>query len=317
MKKHKLLNLFKALPVAVMSMFLLAGCDERYVVFNPKGPVAEKELDLIILSVILCAIVIIPVMFLFVYIVWRYRDNPNNKAKYMPHWDDSKLLEIIWWGIPIIIIAILGTYTAKATFELTKPPTKDVKPITIQVTSLDWKWLFTYPEQNIATVNTVEIPAGVPVEFILTSDAPMNSFWVPELGGQEYTMPGMAMRLWLQADKPGEFQGKGANFTGEGFAHMDFKVIAKEQSEFDEWVKEVKNSSPALTQEGYDKLAEQSLAEKTTYSSYPEGLFDQIVKKNGGDYYKLHMNVVDMEDMKNMSEMDHEKMDHENMNHDK
>lgn len=307
MKKHKLLNLFKVLPLAVMSMFLLAGCDERYLVFNPKGPVAKTEMDLIILSVVLCAIIIIPVMAIFVFIVFRYRDKPGNKAPYKPHWDDSKWLEIVWWGIPIIIIAILGTFTAKATFQLTKPPVEDVEPITIQVTSLDWKWLFTYPEENIATVNTVEIPAGVPVQFILTSDAPMNSFWVPELGGMEYTMPGMAMRLWLQADKPGEFFGSGANFTGEGFAHMNFKVIAKEKSEFNDWVKDVKDSAPALTQGGYTELSQQGLAEKTFYSSYPAGLFNQIVKKNGGDYYKLHMNMVDMEDIENMSEMDHDK----------
>jgi cytochrome aa3-600 menaquinol oxidase subunit 2 len=302
--KRKLLNLVKIIPMAALSMLLLAGCDERYFVFHPKGPVAKTEFDLIVLSVVLCAIIIIPVMGIFVYIVWRYRDKPDNKAPYMPHWDDNKVMEIIWWTIPVVIIAILGTYTAKATFALTKPPVKDVTPITIQVTSLDWKWLFTYPDQNIASVNTVEIPAGVPVQFVLTSDAPMNSFWVPSLGGQEYTMPGMAMRLWLQADKPGSYFGSGANFTGEGFAHMQFKVIAKQQSDFNKWVKSAKNSDHALTKDGYTKLSKQGLSEKTVYSSYPKDLFDDIVKKNGGDYYKKSMNMDDMKNVKDMKDME-------------
>ncbi len=211
---------------------------------------------MIILSIILCAVVVIPVIILLIYIVYRYRDTPDNKAPYTPEWDDSKTLETIWWGIPIIIIAVLGFFTVRDTYALVKPPVKDTTPIKIEVTSLDWKWLFTYPDQKIATVNYVEIPTGKPVEFVLTSDAPMNSFWVPQLAGQEYTMPGMAMQLWLQADHPGEYDGKGANFSGSGFAHMQFKVVAKSQDEFDAWAKQAKQSSPALTQEGYNTLAQ-------------------------------------------------------------
>ena len=287
----------------VIYSILLSGCDERYIVLKPQGPVAQQEYDLIVLSTILCAIVIIPVLAIFIYIVYRYRDKPGNKAPYTPNWDDSKILEIVWWGIPIVIIGILGFYTAKTTYALQKPPASDVKPITIQVTSLDWKWLFQYPDQNIATVNYAEIPAGVPVHFVLTADAPMNSFWVPQLGGQAYTMPGMAMKLWLQADKPGTYFGSGANFTGEGFAHMQFQVVAKSQSEFNAWANKVKQTAPVLTKDGYNKLAEKGLADKTEFSSYPTNLFNEIVDKNGGEYMKQHMNQTDMTNMTDMQSM--------------
>ncbi|MGD8192323.1 ubiquinol oxidase subunit II [Brevibacillus ginsengisoli] len=292
--KTKLLNRVKLLFMGILATVILAGCDNsQYIVLNPKGPVAQTELNLIIISVILCAIVVIPVLALLVYIVWRYRDKPGNTAPYQPNWHDSKTLEIIWWGIPIVIIGVLGYFTVRDTFALTKPPVSDNKPITIQVTSLDWKWLFQYPDQKVASVNYVEIPAGVPVQFVLTSDAPMNSFWVPQLGGQEYTMPGMAMRLWLQADKPGEYFGSGANFTGAGFAHMQFKVVAKPQAEFEKWVDDVKKSSPALTKEGYADLVKPGTSEVQTFSSFPEGLFNEVVNKNGGIY--MHHNGLNMD----------------------
>ncbi|SDN01398.1 cytochrome aa3-600 menaquinol oxidase subunit 2 [Fictibacillus solisalsi] len=283
-------------------LVLLSGCDRRYLIFNPSGPVAEKELHLIILSAVLCAVVVIPVLALLIFIVYRYRDKPGNKAPYTPEWSDSKILEIVWWGVPIIIIGILGVYTAKTTYSLVKPPVEDVKPITIQVTSLDWKWLFQYPDQKIATVNYAEIPAGVPVQFHLTSDQMMNSFWVPELGGQEYTMPGMAMRLWLQADQPGTYYGSGANFTGKGFAHMKFKVVAKPQAEFNQWAKQVKKTAPALTEAKYQQLAQKGLSEKQTYSSYPERLFLDTIDRNGGKYMKPEMKHGGHD----MSMMDHD-----------
>lgn len=303
LEKTKLLNRVKLLFMGILATVLLSGCDySQYIVLDPKGPVAQTQLNLIVISTILCAIVVIPVLALLVYIVWRYRDKPGSTATYKPNWDDSKTLEIIWWGIPIVIIGILGYFTVRDTFALTKPPVSDNKPITIQVTSLDWKWLFQYPDQKVASVNYLEIPTGVPVQFVLTSDAPMNSFWIPQLGGQEYTMPGMAMRLWLQADHPGEYFGSGANFTGKGFAHMNFKVVAKPQAEFEKWVEEVKKSSPALTKEGYAELVKPGLAKEATFSSFPEGLFNEVVNKNGGIYMKH-----------NGLDMDHSGTSHENM----
>ncbi|MCM3567649.1 ubiquinol oxidase subunit II [Neobacillus mesonae] len=290
--------------LALLGMALLSGCDKsNFIVLNPKGPVGQQELDLIIISVILCAIIILPVLGIFVYIVIRYRDKPGNKAPYQPEWADSKILEVIWWGIPIIIVAILGVYTAKTTINLTKPPVKDVKPIVVQVTSLDWKWMFTYPDKKIATVNYAEIPAGVPVQFILTSDAPMNSFWVPQLGGQEYTMPGMAMGLWLQADKIGEYFGSGANFTGKGFAHMQFRVKSVTQDDFNQWAAGIKKNSPALTDKGYKQLSKPGLEKELSFSSYPKGLYEDIVNKNGGTYYDHMSHMGDMGSQSSMSSM--------------
>ncbi|WJH36074.1 cytochrome aa3 quinol oxidase subunit II [Paenibacillus sp. CC-CFT747] len=287
MGKTKWLSRLKVLLTAAMTMVLLSGCSDKFIVLDPKGPVAETQQKLIIISVILCAIVVIPVLALLAFIVYRYRDTPDNKSPYKPDWHDSKLLETIWWGIPIIIIGILGAYTVRDTYALAKPKVAaDTKPLVIQVTSLDWKWLFTYPDQKIATVNYVQIPAGVPVHFQMTSDAPMNSFWVPQLGGQAYTMPGMAMQLWLQADQPGEYYGTGANFSGKEFAHMRFQVEAKPQAEFNEWAKGIASgSNAALTKEGYQELAKPGSVEKPVfYSSYPPELFDEIVDKNGGSY---------------------------------
>jgi len=266
--------IFGLIPLA------LAGCSKNYVVFNPSGPVAKKEFDLIVLSTTICAIIVIPVLILLFVIIFRYRDTPNNKAPYEPMWAESAVLEFIWWGVPIIITAFLAIYTGKAIFSLVKPPPSDKAPITIQVTSLDWKWLFQYPDQKVATVNYVEIPAGVPVQFVLTADAPMNSFWVPELAGQEYTMPGMAMRLWIKANKPGTYFGSGAQFSGEKFAHMRFDVVAKPQTDFNNWVKKVKANAPPMTKQKYEEIKQPSTSNQLTFSSYPSNSFETTVKKN-------------------------------------
>lgn len=288
MSKQKLLRRFGFFIMAALALVLLSGC-EQYIVLDPKGPVAEVEYRMIVISVILCAIVVIPVLAIFAYIVYRFRDKPGNNAPYTPNWDDSKVLEIIWWGIPILIIGILGYFTARDTFALANPPKTAEKPMVIQVSSMDWKWVFHYPEQNIATVNEVHIPVGKPVEFQVTADnAPMNSFWIPQIAGQTYTMPGMAMKMWVQADHAGEYFGSGANFTGEGFAHMQFKVIAEDSAKLEQWTSNVKQTAPALTREGYEELIKPGLSDKKEYSAYPEGIFEERVMENGGDNHTGH-----------------------------
>ncbi|CAB3393157.1 ubiquinol oxidase subunit II [Kyrpidia spormannii] len=272
------------LVVGAAAALFLSGCSPNYLVLNPAGPVGREEMHLIVLSTVLVLAVVIPVFVLLAFIVWRYRDRPGNPAAYRPEWSESRILEIVWWGIPIVIVGVLGFYTAKTTFALTEPPESSTQPLTIQVTSLNWKWLFQYPGQGVATVNYCEIPVGVPVQFELTADSPMNSFWVPQLGGQEYAMPGMAMRLWLQADKPGTYYGHGANFTGEGFAHMGFNVVAVSQKDFDQWVSKAKSTGQALTEAGYQQLKKPGVMGTATYSSYPPGLFHDTVWNNGGRY---------------------------------
>jgi len=268
-------------PLIFLTMLvLLSGC-ESIMVMDPKGPIAAGQKDLIITASILCGIVLVPVLILTAYIVWRYRDKPGNKAAYKPNWSHSTMMEVVWWGIPIVIIILLAAVTARETYALepSKPIVSDKKPITIQATSLDWKWLFTYPEQGIATVNYIEIPEDTPIKFELTSDAPMNSFWIPQLGGQMYTMSGMAMTLFLQADEQGVYYGTGANFSGKHFTDMKFQVHATSDEDFNNWVKEVKQSSGPLTMDGYNQLAAPGTSTKQYFSSFPEGLFNKIVTK--------------------------------------
>ncbi|CAM4328653.1 ubiquinol oxidase subunit II [Paenibacillus alkaliterrae] len=267
-------------PVLFLLMALtLSGCGEQFIVLDPKGPIGESQKDLIYISTILCAVIIVPVLILTAFIVWRYRDKPGSKASYKPNWEHSTKLEIIWWGIPIVIILILAVITVKYTYELepSKPLVSEKEPITIQVTSLDWKWLFKYPEENIATVNYIKIPEDVPVKFQLTSDTAMNSFWIPQLGGQLYAMSGMAMTLYLQADEQGSYYGSGANFNGKDFAQMTFTVDASSEEEYLSWIEEVKGSAPALTMDGFEKLTEPGASDTLLFSSIPEGLFDKIV----------------------------------------
>jgi cytochrome o ubiquinol oxidase subunit 2 len=272
---------------AALSLFamtiLMTGCTDKILVLNPKGEIGKHQLDLIIISTVLCLVIILPVLILTFYIVWKYRHNSKKATKYEPEWEHSTKLETIWWGIPIVIIVILAAVTIKYTYKLepSKPLEHEAKPIVIQVTSLDWKWLFQYPEQGIASVNYIQFPEDVPVQFQLTSDAPMNSFWIPQLGGQIYTMSGMAMKLHLIAEEPGSYMGMGANFSGRDFGKMEFTAKATSQEEFDAWVQQVKDSSPALTTEGYEQLAIPGVSEVETFSSIPEGLFEKIVNKYG------------------------------------
>ncbi|MBH5319840.1 ubiquinol oxidase subunit II [Paenibacillus sp. GSMTC-2017] len=261
---------------------VLAGCSSTdYIVLNPKGMIGETQKDLIIISTLLCAIIIVPTLILTAVIVWRYRDKPGRKAPYKPNWEHNTKLEVTWWTIPIIIVIILGVITVDYTYKLEPSVAlkSDKEPIEIQVTSMDWKWLFTYPEEDIATVNYLKIPEDVPIRFKITSDTAMNSFWIPQLGGQIYSMSGMAMTLHLQADEKGTYFGSGANFNGEHFAQMTFKTDAVSQEEYDAWIKEVKGSSPSLTMEGYEKLTTPGASEVKLFSSFPEGLFNDIVRQ--------------------------------------
>lgn len=269
------------LTIGVIVWAMFADERGRYVVLDPKGPIGDAQSDLIIITTILCAIIIVPTLILVGVFVWKYRDTPDNKAKYTPNWSHNTLAETIWWGIPILIIIIIGVVTVRYTYatEPSKPLASEKDPITIQVVSLDWKWLFMYPDEDIATVNTLTIPEDTPIRFELTSDAPMNSFWIPELGGQMYTMSGMAMVLHLQADEPGVYKGSGANFSGEYFQEMKFDVNAVSDEEYENWVKEVKLESEPLTEQSYETLALPSVENEQYFSAFPEGMFQDIVTK--------------------------------------
>jgi len=265
--------------MSLAMLLVLSGCSDA-MVLDPKGPIASAQKDLILITVIICAVIAIPVFIITAVIIWRYRAS-NKSATYKPEWEHSTKLEATWWGIPAVAILILALVTVNYTYKLEPSVAlaSDKEPIEIQVTSLDWKWLFTYPEENIATINHVVIPEDTPIRFKLTSDMAMNSFWIPSLGGQLYSMSGMAMTLHLQADEPGTYYGSGANFTGEYFAHMTFSVDAVSDAEYDTWVNEVKANNEPLSDAKVEELLEQNVQEVQYFSAFPENLFYDIVTK--------------------------------------
>ncbi|MCI3925105.1 cytochrome aa3 quinol oxidase subunit II [Paenibacillus sp. TRM 82003] len=277
---RKMKKAWLTIPAVLLFAALLTGCGD-VMVMDPKGPIGAAQKELIWITIILCGVILVPVLALTAYIVVRYRDKEGNTAKYQPNWSHSNVLETIWWTIPVVIIAILAVITVRYTYELepSKPIVSEKEEMVVQVTSLDWKWLFKYPEQDIATVNYLYIPEDRPIRFELTADAPMNSFWIPQLGGQIYAMSGMAMTLYLQADEPGTYYGSGANFSGERFADMTFYATALPQGEFDAWVDNIKSTSPALTMEDYAVLAQPGSANVQSFSDFPDGLFQDIVTK--------------------------------------
>lgn len=226
----------------VGTVLMLEGCNSA--LLDPKGSVGVQEKELIITALLLMLIVVIPVILMTIYFAYRYRES-NTTEEYAPDWAHSTKIEIVVWTIPIIIIAILATITWRTTHELepSKPLESDVKPMVIEVVSLDWKWLFIYPEQNIATVNYVAFPKDVPVTFKLTSDNIMNAFFIPRLGSQIYAMPGMVTKLNLIANHEGDFKGFASNYSGKGFSQMKFTASAMpDQVAFLNWVEKVKAS---------------------------------------------------------------------------
>jgi cytochrome o ubiquinol oxidase subunit 2 len=259
---------------------------DKILLLNPKGIIALKERNLMILATLLMLIIVIPVFVATFLIVWKYRADKNGKtnAVYQPEWEHNVTIETIWWLIPLAIVFVLSVITWQSSYALSpyKPLASEsgAKPIIIQVVALDWKWLFIYPAENIATVNFVEFPAGTPVNFELTSDAPMNSFFIPQLGGQMYAMPGMSTDLHLESFKPGTYNGLSANISGAGFAGMKFVAKAVSQTDFDQWLATVKRSPNVLSLAQYNKLAAVSQNNPVTiYSSVEPNLYASEVEK--------------------------------------
>ena len=250
-------------------------------VLNPKGIIADKQRNLIVLSSLLMLLVIIPVYILTAVFAWRYRAT-NKNAHYTPNWDHNPVFEVVWWAIPSTIILSLAIIAWISTHQLDpfKPLDSPTKPLTIQVVALEWKWLFIYPEQNIASVNYVQFPKDTPITFEITSDAPMNSFWIPQLGGQIYAMSGMVTQLHLQANAEGKFAGSSANLSGAGFAGMKFTAEAVSEDAFQKWVQTVKYTPTRLDLQEYKKLSQPSQNNPVAYySSTEKDLQSTIVMK--------------------------------------
>jgi cytochrome o ubiquinol oxidase subunit 2 len=275
-------RLFSHCPGWVVACLLLSGCN--LIVFNPKGQVALDERDLIILSTALMLLVVVPVIIMTFVFAYRYRAT-NKQARYSPRWASSHKIEAVVWGVPFLIIVVLGWVTWETTHALDpyRPLDSDTPPLNVQVVATDWKWLFIYPDLGIATVNELSLPVHTPVSFTITSDAAMTSFFIPALGGQIYAMAGMQTKLHLIANETGEFRGIAANYNGPGFSDMHFKTLSTTPAEFDAWVAKVRRSPQQLDQHSYAELAKPTVAHQVTYfSSVQDRLFLNIVDKYEG-----------------------------------
>ena len=228
-------------------------------VLNAKGTIAAKERNLMLFAAVLSLVVIVPVFALTAGIVWRYRAG-KGKGRYSPELAGNNWAEFAWWAIPSMLILVLSVVTWRSSHELDpfNAISAKARPMTIEVVALDWKWLFIYPGQHVASVNFLELPVNTPIIFDVTADAPMNSFWIPQLGGQIYAMPGMSTQLHLVASQPGDYAGSSANISGEGFAGMRFTAHAVPQADFTTWASRVRQSPQALTQAAYAMLAKPS-----------------------------------------------------------
>lgn len=260
---------------------LLSGCDSA--LLDPKGQIGLEQRSLILTALGLMLIVVIPAIVMAIGFAWKYRAS-NKDAKYSPNWSHSNKVEAVVWTIPILIIIFLAVLTWKTTHALEpgKPLDHDVKPVTIEVIAMDWKWFFIYPEQGIATVNEIAFPANTPVEFKITSNSVMNSFFIPRLGSQIYAMAGMQTKLHLIANEAGTYDGISSNYSGAGFSGMKFKAIATpDNATFDAWVAKAKQSPKVMNDMAtYEKVAAPSEYNKVEYfSSVKPNLFKDVIGK--------------------------------------
>jgi cytochrome o ubiquinol oxidase subunit 2 len=262
---------------ALFGLLYLQGC--RLALFDPKGDIGNQERHLILLATGLMLLVVIPVIALTLYFFWRYRAT-NTKATYAPDWSHSTAIEVVVWTIPCVIVAVLAVLIWRSTHALDpyKALASDRPPLKVEVVALNWKWLFIYPDYGVATVNELVVPVHTPIEFHLTADSLMNSFFIPRLGSQVYAMAGMETRLHLIADDVGTYAGRSSAYSGAGFSGMRFDTIAVSDADFADWIKRTRTSSPALTTADYRALTAPSEHEPARkFGSVEAGLFEHVV----------------------------------------
>jgi len=292
--RKKFYSLLKVIGLVGVTAFL-SGCS-KMVVLNPKGPVGSEERFLIYMAVGLMLIVIVPVFVMAFWFAAKYRAS-NKKAHYDPKWTDSTKVEVVIWVVPILIVAALSylTITRTSSLDPYKPLPSTEKSVQVEVVSLDWNWLFIYPDYNIASINELVFPEKAPLSFRLTSASVMTSFFIPQLGSQMYVMAGMKTQLNLMASDTGTFDGKNVEFSGHGYANMHFKAIAMTPSDFEEWVKKVKQSPDSLNMKTYTHVSQPNVGYPVTfYSSVVPGLFDHIA----GEYMGWMGRQMKMKQMK-------------------
>lgn len=279
------------LRLAAVPLFvsLLTGCSQL-VVLNPAGDVAAQQGDLVVIATVLMLLIIVPVIALTLWFAWRYRQGSRHaETDYAPDWHHSTKLELVIWAAPLMIIIALGAITWITTHKLDpyrpldrisaqKALPENVKPLEVQVVALDWKWLFVLPEQGIATVNELAAPVDRPIRFKLTSSSTMNAFYVPDLAGMIYTMPGMQTELNAVINRPGVFRGLSSHYSGAGFSGMHFRFHGLSEQDFDQWVARARAEGPPLNRQAYLALVQPSERHPVQrFSSVEAGLFDRVV----------------------------------------
>jgi cytochrome o ubiquinol oxidase subunit 2 len=275
------LRLFpKTFPWPVAIPLLLTACQPA--VLDPQGPVGIAERSILIDSVGIMLAIVVPTILGTLGVAWWFRES-NPKARYRPDWVFSGEIELIVWAIPVLVILLLGgvAWIGSHTLDPAKPLASSSPPLEVQVVSLDWKWLFIYPEEHVATVNQLVIPAGVPIHFSLTSASVLNAFFIPQLGSMIYTMNGMTTQLNLEAADPGTFRGLSSHFSGDGFAGMAFEVRALPPAGFASWVEATKGAGGVLDRAGYvDLVRPTSDVPPSTFRDVEPGLFAAIIDRD-------------------------------------
>jgi cytochrome o ubiquinol oxidase subunit 2 len=264
---------------ACAAALLLAGCTPA--VLDPRGPIALADRTILIDSLAIMLAIVVPTIVATLAFAWWFRAS-NVKARHLPDWSFSGRVELVVWSIPLMVIILLGGVAWIGSHQLDPavPLASKEKPIEVQVVSLDWKWLFIYPDLQVASVNELVVPAGVPIHFKLTSASVMNTFFVPQLGSMIYTMNGMATDLHLQADQPGTFQGLSGHFSGDGFSDMHFEVRALPADGFAAWLEATRKSGGALDADRYTALARQSMnLPVSTFGQVEPDLFARVVSQ--------------------------------------
>ncbi len=255
----------------------LGGCEGN--LFDPKGPVGAAEKTILIDAIVIMLAIIVPVMVVTPLFAWWFRAS-NPKARYRPDWAFSGRIELVIWSVPLLTITFLSgiAWIGSHRLDPAVPIQPDKKPLEVQAVSLDWKWLFIYPDQRVAAVNQLVVPVGQPVHFRLTSSGVWNAFFVPRLGSMIYTMKGMATQLQLKADEECSFLGLSTHFSGDGFSDMNFQWKSVPQAAFDDWVRTAQGAGPALDAAAYADLVKQSVADPPrTYNAVEPELFERIV----------------------------------------
>jgi cytochrome o ubiquinol oxidase subunit 2 len=261
----------------VMAPIVLTACQPA--VLDPQGVIGLAEKTILIDSLAIMLAIVVPTITATLAFAWWFRAS-NTRAIYWPDFEYSGRIELIVWSIPLLTVILLGGVAWIGSHDLdpAKPLTSDTPPLEIQGVSLDWKWLFIYPNQRVASVNQLLVPAGVPIHFSLTSASVMNAFFIPQLGSMIYTMNGMTMQLNLRADAPGTFRGLSSHYSGDGFSDMHFDVHAVSPEQFASWIERTRNTGPTLDPASYAELARQSINTRPfTFSAVDSELFQQIV----------------------------------------